>query len=75
MSIQSQILPALDGIFSSNQILSEDVPKLAYIKREIARLSGEDKKSFAEYSLSTPLPQDNLIGLYIYLTVSRMRAF
>lgn len=67
MSIQSQILPALDGIFSSNQSLSEDVPKLAYIKREIARLSGDDKKSFAEYLLSTPLPQDNLIGLYIYL--------
>ena len=67
MGIEQDILGAIDGIFSLEQVSEQDKATLAVIHREVKKLAPEQKKALSDHLLVSALPNDNLIPMWFFL--------
>ncbi len=67
MSIEQQIIAAIDALFSNDKIVEQDKAHVALIYEEAQRLSGQQKQQLSEYLLNSALPPDNELPLLFFL--------
>lgn len=67
MSIEQDILGAIDAIFSIDRVSEQDKASLALIKREVDKLPEQRKQALSEYLITSTLPNDNPIPMLFFL--------
>ena len=67
MSVEQNIISAIDTIFSHCQIQDEDKVILVTIAEEAQKLSLSSKQTIVEHLLHNTLPNDNVVPMYFFL--------
>lgn len=67
MTVEQDILGAIDAIFSAPEVREEDKAALAFILNEVKGMPEANKQQLSSYLLNITLPNDNPIPLYFFL--------
>lgn len=67
MSVEQNIISAIDTIFSHCRIEDEDKVILVTIAEEAQKLSPSSKQILVEHLLHSTLPNDNVVPMYFFL--------